>query len=174
MHLRAGYFALFTLVLFSGALSAQPPPTGAIQVPAPPFTEGIFPCTSCHDGKSMKANPQRRELTMHDEIKLEHGPKTRWCMDCHDLLNRDQLHLVSGEKIDFQVSYNLCGQCHGDKFRDWRVGVHGKRTGHWNGAKRYLLCVHCHNPHTPKFQPLQPMPPPARPERLQTPKEGSK
>lgn len=135
-----------------------------IQVPAPPFTEGIFPCTQCHDGKTVKLNTTRRTLTeMHDDIVLKHGPESRWCLDCHDAQNRDQLHLVDGERIDFSHSYLLCGQCHGDKFRDWRVGVHGKRTGEWNGRKQYLLCVHCHNPHTPHFKPLKPLPPPVKP-----------
>lgn len=168
---RSGLRSAFALLMV-GALSAQAPPE--IQVPAPPFSEGIFPCSSCHDGKTMKSNPQRRELTMHDEIKLAHGPASRWCLDCHDLANRNKLNLVSGEKIDFTVSYRLCGQCHGDKFRDWRVGIHGKRTGSWNGAKSYLLCVHCHNPHTPRFQPLKPMAPPTRPERIQVRRGGSK
>ena len=71
-----------------------------------------------------------------------------------------------GERIGFDESYRLCGQCHGDKYRDWKVGVHGKRTGMWNGEKQYLLCVHCHNPHDPGFKPLQPMPPPVRPENI--------
>jgi hypothetical protein len=131
-------------------------------VPRPPFSEGIFPCSGCHS--SMKPNPQRRTLTdYHTEIVLHHAEGERWCTDCHNLLNRDKLRLVSGELIDFTESYRLCGQCHGDKFRDWKVGVHGKRTGNWNGDKQYLLCVHCHNPHDPKFKPLKPLPPPVRP-----------
>jgi len=48
--------------------------------------------------------------------------------------------------VPFTASYELCGQCHGDKYRDWKVGVHGKRTGMWNGKKTYYLCVNCHNP----------------------------
>jgi|GEM_PF-4292866 len=55
---------------------------------------------------------------------------------------------------------------HGDKFRDWKVGIHGKRTGYWNGEKQYLLCAHCHNPHSPSFKAMKPMPPPVRPENL--------
>lgn len=146
-----------------------------IQVPKPPFTEGIFPCTACHDGKSMKTNPLQRQLTaMHDDIVLQHGPESRWCLDCHDANSRDKLHLASGEKIDFTVSYLLCGQCHGDKFRDWRVGVHGKRTGSWNGQKQYLLCVNCHNPHSPHFKALKPMPPPTEPGKIQTYKGGAR
>jgi len=145
-----------------------------IQVPPPPFTEGLFPCTTCHDGKTQKPNPVRRELKdMHTDIQLKHGPESRWCLDCHDLMNRDVLHLASGAKVPFKVSYELCGQCHGEKLRDWRAGVHGKRTGSWNGAKQYLLCVNCHNPHSPHFQPLKPMPPPVRPEAIQARKGGA-
>jgi hypothetical protein len=137
------------------------PAENTYPVPLPPFSEGVFPCTQCH--AFMKPNPKRRSLTeYHTEIVLHHSAE-RWCTDCHNLLNRDKLRLVSGELIDFTESYRLCGQCHGDKFRDWKVGVHGKRTGYWNGDKQYLLCVHCHNPHDPKFKPLKPMPPPNRP-----------
>ena len=63
----------------------------------------------------------------------------------------------------YDPNVNVCGQCHGDKYRDWKAGVHGKRTGYWNGKKQYLLCVHCHNPHQPHFKPLKPMPPPTPP-----------
>ena len=58
--------------------------------------------------------------------------------------------------MPFEESYRLCGQCHGEKYRDWRAGVHGRRVGQWNGAKRYLLCVHCHSPHQPRFKPMAP------------------
>jgi hypothetical protein len=157
--------------------SAKPEPTAqeGLQVPRPPFSEGIFPCTSCHDGKSMKLNPKHRVLeNMHGDIVLKHGPESRWCLDCHDPASRDHLRLASGERIDFTVSYQLCGQCHGDKYRDWRVGIHGKRTGQWNGTKQYLLCVHCHDPHSPRFKALKPMPPPRTPERIQERKGGSR
>ena len=131
-------------------------------VPRPPFSEGVFPCSQCHT--YLKPNPAQRVLTeYHTEIVLHHAEGQRWCTDCHNLLNRDKLRLVSGELVDFTESYRLCGQCHGDKFRDWKVGVHGKRTGNWNGDKQYLLCVHCHNPHDPKFKALKPLPPPVRP-----------
>jgi len=138
------------------------PKEKVFEVPRPPFSEGIFPCSQCH--KYMKPNPQRRTLTeYHTDIVLHHAEGQRWCTDCHNLIDRDKLRLVSGDTIDFTESYRLCGQCHGDKFRDWKVGVHGKRTGNWNGDKQYLLCVHCHNPHDPKFKALKPLPPPVRP-----------
>ncbi|MEI6245618.1 MAG: hypothetical protein WCQ64_11300, partial [Acidobacteriota bacterium] len=104
-------------------------------------------------------------LEFHDEIKLKHDEEHRWCLDCHDADNRDVLHLASGQRLSFDESYLLCGQCHGEKLRDWRVGVHGRRTGQWNGHKTYLLCVNCHSPHQPHFKPLQPKPAPKPPTR---------
>jgi len=137
------------------------------EVGPPPFSEGIFPCSECH--KEMEPNPTRRVLTdEHQKIVLQHDAEHRWCLDCHDKDDRDQLHLSSGEKVPFSQSYRLCGQCHGDKFRDWRVGVHGRRTGLWNGHKKYLLCANCHNPHAPHFQKLAPKPAPARPGPLRS------
>jgi len=136
-------------------------------VPPPPFSEGIFPCSQCHEG--MEANPTRRELTFHTEISrgFNHAKEQRWCLDCHNPDDRDRLRLASGRLISFEESEYLCGQCHGTIFRDWRVGVHGKRTGYWNGKKMYRLCVHCHSPHWPRFQPLKPLPPPVEPSAIE-------
>ena len=136
-------------------------------IEAPPFTDGIFPCNDCHS--EIEPNPLKRELVdMHDDITaiFDHDSENRWCLDCHDATERDSLKLASGKLLDFKESYKLCGQCHGVKLRDWKVGVHGKRTGEWNGKKEYLLCVHCHNPHTPKFKELTPEPPPVPQEEI--------
>lgn len=150
------------------------PNTGAVQevenlsegveVPPPPFSAGIFPCSNCHG--MMPVNRERRDLTIfHTDIVLHHDEDNRWCLDCHDAENRDQLHLASGAPVPFEESYRLCGQCHGEKYRDWRAGVHGRRSGRWDGHKTYLLCAHCHNPHSPRFQPIEPKPAPVRPSR---------
>jgi len=142
----------------------QQPAPERLEVPPPPFTEGLFPCSNCH--AAMTPNRTRRTLTdMHTDIVLRHDETHRWCLDCHDAANRDFLHLASGERVAFTESYLLCGQCHGEKFRDWRAGVHGRRIGNWNGAKEYLLCVNCHNPHQPHFKALEPKPAPRRPAR---------
>lgn len=129
--------------------------------PPPPFTEGIYPCSTCHVG--IPVNKERRELGYHGEIKLVHAQKQRWCLDCHNSENRDMLHLANGDLVPFDKLYLLCGQCHGPIFRDWKAGVHGKRTGYWNGKKEYRLCTHCHDPHSPRFKPVKPLPMPARP-----------
>ena len=146
------------------APAARPPIQERLEVPPPPFSDGIFPCSNCH--ASMSVNRTRRPLSdMHTDIVLEHDEEHRWCLDCHDADDRDVLHLASGERIPFDESYRLCGQCHGEKLRDWRAGIHGRRTGEWNGHKGYLLCAHCHNPHQPRFRALAPKPAPRPPRR---------
>lgn len=138
----------------------------AKHVPPPPINPDMWPCSQCHDNKDLKSNPTRRELTMaHDNVVLRHDEKHRWCLDCHDAEKRDVLRLASGMEVPFERSYELCGQCHGDKYRDWRAGVHGRRTGQWNGEKQYLLCVSCHDSHAPQFKPLKPEPAPFPPSR---------
>ncbi len=130
----------------------------------PPFTPGIYPCSNCHAG--LPVDPKRRELKdEHVGIKLHHAEQERWCLDCHSADNRDKLKLADGETVNFTESYRLCGQCHGNIYRDWKAGIHGKRVGYFKGGKRtYFLCVSCHNPHDPKFKPIKPLPPPIRPE----------
>jgi hypothetical protein len=165
---RTETLPLLALVLLTRGLAGAADPTASnqatarpaaatggtlIQATTPPFSEGIFPCSGCHDGKE-KVNTSRRDLGFHDEQQsvFAHDAEHRWCLDCHDARSRDMLHLTSGELVPFAESYRLCGQCHGDKLRDWRAGVHGKRIGNWDGPKTYFLCVNCHNPHTPLFK----------------------
>jgi hypothetical protein len=150
----------------------EPPPAGPVdamvfETPPPPFSDpDIFPCSGCHDA-TLPPNPKRRTLSMaHEDIVLHHDEEHRWCLDCHDAENRDRLRLANGTLVKFEESYRLCGQCHGDKYRDWRAGVHGRRTGQWDGKKQYLLCVHCHYSHAPRFAPLAPKPAPVRPENV--------
>ncbi len=138
---------------------------GEIQAEAPPFSEGIFPCSQCHEGGG---DATRRELGFHEDVQaaFSHDSENRWCLDCHDNQNRDVLRLASGAHVPFTESYRLCGQCHGDKYRDWRAGIHGKRVGRWDGERTYYLCVNCHNPHAPRFKALPPEPAPARPQEM--------
>ncbi len=140
-------------------------------VPKPPFSPGMFPCTRCHD-KPDDFNPNPRTLTaQHTNIQLVHGSREQWCYDCHNPSNRDKLRLAGGRLVGFDTSYELCGQCHGEKLRDWRYGIHGRRVGCWNGQRQYLLCVNCHNPHSPKFKSMHPRPRPKRPSEIQLEEE---
>jgi hypothetical protein len=117
-------------------------------------------CADCHDDEETNFTVRAMD-DEHDEMEFKHG--TTWCFDCHEAENRDYLHLAGGKRVDFDETSTLCGQCHGGKVEDWETGVHGKRTGHWNGDKEYRPCISCHNPHVPGFEPIKPEPAPKRP-----------
>jgi hypothetical protein len=125
-------------------------------------------CVACHEEKSKPvkcATCHREPLEKaHANVVLHHAEEQRGCLDCHDKDDRDHLRLANGTRISFEESFKLCGQCHGTQYRDWKIGLHGKRTGEWNGRREYRLCVSCHWPHEPRFAPMKPMPPPVRPE----------
>lgn len=142
---------------------ALPADAEAVLLPPPPMNDEYDPCSDCHEDE--EPNPQRRELKdEHDQMKLVHGDL--WCLHCHDLNDRQKLHLADSTLVAFDESWRLCTQCHGKKLPDWRVGVHGKRMGSWRGAKDYWNCVACHNPHHPRFEPLEPKPAPLRPTQI--------
>jgi len=141
-------------------LPAEPAP---VLLAAPEMDDEYWPCSDCHDDEP--TNFEVRELDEeHDEMNFAHGDT--WCLSCHDADDRDMLHRAGGAKVGFDESWKLCTQCHGHKLEAWRVGVHGKRTGHWWGPKEYRTCVSCHDPHNPPFKPLKPLPPPRRPEAI--------
>ncbi len=127
-------------------------------------------CVACHEEKKVAArcetcHKETRE-PQHKNVVLHHA-EGHHCLDCHHESDRDYLRLASGKKVPFEESYRVCGQCHGPNLRDWKAGLHGKRTGMWDGEKTYLLCVHCHrDPHAPRFPSMKPEPPPTRPENI--------
>ena len=111
---------------------------------------------ACHNGimppPPKDKNP--RALTMHDDLvpdalNLQHGRGAIWCLDCHHPTQRNKLIDNFGNPISFNEPQKLCGKCHGDIYRDWRDGIHGKRIGEWasNGKQRWFVCTECHNPH---------------------------
>jgi len=125
---------------------------------SPPPPEN-FPCSKCHNYKATDRKKRKLELA-HTNIVLKHAEDQRWCYDCHE---GDKLKLASGEPVDYSKSYNLCRQCHGTIFRDWKTGIHGKRTGKWDGEKLQRACITCHDPHQPRFKQLEPEKPPMKP-----------
>ena len=142
---------------------AQVPDAEPVLLPPPPMNDEYLPCSDCHEDEP--PNPTERVLEDdHETMEFKHG--TLWCFHCHDLNDREKLHLADGALVEFADSWRLCTQCHGKKLADWRAGVHGKRTGHWRGPKEYWACVQCHNPHSPLFAPLEPKPQPMRPAEI--------
>jgi len=112
--------------------------------------------TACHDGNYVPypTNKMPRDLKMHkdivpDSMNLKHGKGAIWCLDCHHAANRTKLIDHFGNEISFNEPQVLCGKCHGQIFRNWREGIHGKRIGMWDkgGKKRWWVCTECHNPH---------------------------
>jgi hypothetical protein len=141
----------------------------ATVLPPPPFeAEDIWMCSDCHDPELMDFDPEVRELAdPHDILPFDHGASKLWCMDCHDVEDRDMLHLSDGKLLEYDQAPELCGQCHSSNYKDWKAGVHGKRTGSWNGVKEVRPCSHCHSAHTPQFGTLEPEPAPTPPEVTQ-------
>lgn len=137
-------------------------PDAGPQVVARARTIPTYPCRDCHDLRA--TNPERRELKeYHTTIKLNHTPALSWCDRCHDFNDFNQLHLTDGSPVPFDEAFRVCGQCHGEKYRDWLAGDHGLQTGSWAEVPVKRSCTACHSPHDPKYQKLKPMPPPDRP-----------
>ena len=111
---------------------------------------------ACHNGTypPPPKNKDPRKLTMHmdlvpDSLNLQHGRGAIWCLDCHSAKTRNKFIGHNNELFDFDQPQKLCGKCHGQVYRDWRQGIHGKRIGEWasTGKKRWFVCTECHNPH---------------------------
>jgi hypothetical protein len=143
--------------------------------------------TSCHNGVGPQFNPPTlpkdkrpkpnptMEAMVPDLANLQHGRGRIWCMDCHHLTQRNKLVDHFGDPVSFDQPQLLCGKCHGDKLRDWRDGIHGKRIGEFTstGKKRWFTCTECHNPHNVQdgarnrgFVQLQPEPSPQLPKGM--------
>ena len=97
---------------------------------------------------------------MHTDIVLKHDEEHRWCLDCHDAEDRDSCTWPAASACRSTSRTGCAASATARSYRDWRAGVHGRRTGDWNGHKRYLLCANCHNPHQPRFKPVEPKPAP--------------
>jgi hypothetical protein len=146
-------------------------------MPRIPHMKYYMPCTICHNGLTVKVpeNLSPRFIQMHkdivpDSLRLKHGHGAMWCLDCHSPTNRNMLIDHRGGEIGFNQPQRLCGKCHGEIYRDWRDGIHGKRTGMWTreGKKRWLVCTECHNPHDVELPYKQ-----ISPERAPEPPRGS-
>jgi hypothetical protein len=142
---------------------------------------------ACHNGigpafvpptlpKGKKPHPiPTMEAMVPDLQNLQHGRGKIWCMDCHHATKRNKLVDNFGDPVSFDEPQWLCGKCHGDKFRDWSDGIHGKRIGEWasTGKKRWFTCTECHNPHNVQdgqrnrgFVQLEPEAPPQLPKGM--------
>lgn len=125
----------------------------------------FYPCSNCHS--ALPANPQPRKLMSPHAAALDHGGGQLWCLDCHAVENRNALQTLSGEEVDFNDAYRVCGQCHFSQEKDWTFGAHGKRVEGWQQERAIYNCTHCHDPHDPSIKPRAPEPPPPMRKGLQ-------
>ncbi|MFO1220591.1 MAG: hypothetical protein U1E89_19675 [Burkholderiaceae bacterium] len=142
---------------------------------------------ACHNGVGPKFMPPTlpkdkrptpiptMSAMVPDLANLQHGRGRIWCLDCHHTTQRNKFVDHYGDPISMDQPQLLCGKCHGDKLRDWRDGIHGKRIGEFTstGKKRWFTCPECHNPHNVQdgarnkgFAQLQPEAPPQLPKGM--------
>ena len=122
----------------------------------------FHPCTNCHpvtlgpDGKPTKPLPvgleqHEIELEVHDIL----GTDDQACLACHDspTKNPGMLILPDGSLVDITGDVSrVCQRCHFEKYREWQVGIHGKREPKCTAAG-------CHDPHTPSWIYVAALPP---------------
>jgi hypothetical protein len=130
----------------------------------------LFPCSDCHES-DWETDFEWRDLDEpHDEIPgkmMNHDEENRWCLNCHSAKKRDKFQLQNGKMVDFNEYYRVCAQCHKRVFREWKAGVHGKRTGYWkDGEREWMHCAQCHDPHNPPFKAITPEPAPRKPSEI--------
>ena len=117
-------------------------------------------CAECH--KTRQPNPENRlgrpMAFFHQDLKGAHGSLA--CVACHNAAEgHGTLRLADGTALPYTEVMQLCAQCHGPQYRDYRHGAHGGMAGHWDltrGGRTRANCIDCHNPHAPKYQPVQP------------------
>jgi len=127
-----------------------------------------FPCMKCHTQKDQLQVLKKMTFPLnkpHSELTFKHMPTVKNCYTCHNKDNLNTLHLFNKSTISFDQSYQLCSQCHGEKKRDWGLGIHGRQMGSWNEKKFRFTCVSCHDPHRPKFKQMRADPAPQHPNR---------
>ncbi len=116
-----------------------------------------YPCATCHT-QGLKVPGTPADYQAHPEVLLQHADdKVMNCATCHNDSDMNTLSSVTGEAIDIDRADELCGQCHGEKKRDWLHGAHGKRYYNWQGTRVIKSCTSCHNPHKPALEKRMPV-----------------
>ncbi len=111
-----------------------------------------YACIECHS-KPLNQMKGADGQKAHWDIKINHAAiETMNCATCHNPENMNNLNSLTGQDIDFNLSYKLCAQCHSSQFEDWKGGAHGKKVAGWAPPRASMTCVNCHNPHNPSFE----------------------
>jgi len=113
-----------------------------------------FPCANCHNQSmaTLQVNQKPDTKKAHWGIELVHANAAAMnCETCHSYQSMNQLKSLTGQMIDLDESFKLCGQCHSTQYKDWQGGAHGKQLNGWKPPRVATTCVSCHNPHQPAF-----------------------
>lgn len=122
-----------------------------------------YECSMCHDGFDSASQTDSLKGE-HASITMNHG-LDQHCLHCHNPKNEGTYLDHDGSEIPDDQTTRLCGKCHGVNYKDWQIGVHGRRGGFWDsrfGERVVLDCIQCHDPHDPQFPALPPDRPPVR------------
>jgi hypothetical protein len=146
-------------------------PVGGFADPGINLKEHVLParageCNLCHMTKSAKFISKKKQTRLeHSQVEAKHGRKTLECNFCHDKNNHNFLNSTPKFPASFANPSPVCQRCHSEIFRDWKRGIHGKRTGGWQGSERQQFhCIECHNAHSVKFKDMVAKPAPVRPK----------
>lgn len=113
-------------------------------------------CHFCHLKKKLIfIKGTKRTKREHTDMILLHGREKISCNNCHELNNSNYLTSSKMKRATFDNSAPTCQQCHAAKYRDWSQGIHGKRTGRWNGPRIQYHCIDCHDPHDISFPEME-------------------
>ncbi|RMG31643.1 MAG: cytochrome C [Bacteroidetes bacterium] len=114
-----------------------------------------YPCSNCHDRPLSQLRKEKSpdKKKAHWDILLQHaGEHIMDCNTCHPTQDLDQLQTLKARPLPYDMSYQLCGQCHTSQYKDWQGGAHGKALGGWVTPSLRQTCVGCHNPHKPALE----------------------
>jgi hypothetical protein len=117
-------------------------------------------CATCH--ATRPPNPKARLgsplVLFHQGDLGPHGNLT--CISCHEPSDGYRsLRLADGSNLPYSEVMQLCAQCHGPQFRDYKHGAHGGMTGYWDltkGGRERNNCIDCHHPHAPAYPKVRP------------------
>ncbi len=163
--LGVGLLMVATVVEASGegtAEEAAAPPAPTVVVNARSAGLRRYPCSECHAQIELRT-PTTPPRTPHNRMTFKHMPGIEMCVQCHVRDDMDSLQLFTEEKVSFDESDRICGQCHPEKHADWQMGIHGKTVGSWQRVRIRYTCADCHPPHQPAYQHTVTLPPPRFP-----------
>ena len=69
----------------------------------------------------------------HQDLTMRHGRHGRNndCYNCHDREDLRYFRTKDGTRLGAEQSNLICASCHGPRYRDWELGIHGRQNGYW-------------------------------------------